>query len=249
MYLDGHQEIHIPGAPTTCSSADPASCTDRSRTPRLQSGYSLLAQPKFHNQQKLPAAAAPLHLSVFRHLALTSEAREAKEERLAPRRGKGKRLTFHITPNVSVRPLVLVDQLDHAEQILLLQLLQRLRDLLVIVLLLRALAATSTDRGSLLLAGPVLIGGQGSCLAQPLLERLRGVLEGDGVCALVPGLREVEVVHDGLELGLLRGVAVDADLELTPALVAAVEGCLGVSYVSYQPLSREARRHAPGSHH
>lgn len=44
---------------------------------------------------------------------------------------------------------------------------------------------------------------------------------------LILFLLEVEVVDDGSQLGLFRGVEIDANLKLTPTLVGADEGGLG----------------------
>lgn len=46
-----------------------------------------------------------------------------------------RKLTFHIASDIRIRALVLVNQLDDAQQILLLELLQGLGNLLVVVLL------------------------------------------------------------------------------------------------------------------
>lgn len=67
----------------------------------------------------------------------------------------------------------------------------------------------------------VVIGGQRASLAQTLLEGLGGVLEGDVVDDLILVLTEVQVLDDGGKLRLLGGVAVDAEIELTPTLVRA----------------------------
>lgn len=147
-------------------------------------------------------------------------------------------LTFHVTPNVRVGALVLVDQLDHAQQVVLLELLQRLGNLLVVELL----RTTLLGGKALLLTGPVLVGGQGARLAQALLQGLRRVLEGDGVGGLVLGLLEVEVVQDGRQLRLLGGVALDADLELAPTLVGAGKWGLGEGFCGGCEVSRNTRR-------
>lgn len=130
-------------------------------------------------------------------------------------------LTFHIASDIRIRTLVLVNQLDDAQQILLLELLQGLGNLLVVVLLGALLAHEA------LLLGPLFVGRQGSRLTKPLLERLRRVLENDGVRNLVLFLLEVEIVDDGSQLSLLRSVEVDTNLKLTPTLVGADEGGLG----------------------
>ena len=135
-------------------------------------------------------------------------------------------LTFDIASDIRLRRLVLVDQLDDAQHILLLELLKSVGNLLVVVLLGALLA------GDALLLGPVLVRRQRARLAQPLLERLRRVLEDHGMRDLVPFLGEVQVVDDGGQLGLFRGVEVDADLKLTPALVGADKGRLCEGYAA-----------------
>lgn len=109
----------------------------------------------------LAGHARPSHASTDRG----GEKREARCP--VPREKRGRGLTFDVTPNVCIRTLVLVDQLNHSEKILLLQLLQRLRDLLIVVLLLRALPAAGTANATkaLLLPRPVIVVGQGTRLA------------------------------------------------------------------------------------
>src|SRR5690349_1726056 len=88
------------------------------------------------------------------------------------RRGKGTNgdtnlmgeLTFDITSNVRVWSLVFVDNLNHAQQILLLELLQGLCNLLVVVLL-----GALLGRNSLLLGPVVVIGGKRTSFTQALL--------------------------------------------------------------------------------
>lgn len=135
-------------------------------------------------------------------------------------RGQRGELTFHITSYICVWPLVLVDELYDPQQVFLLELLQRLGNLLVVVLLRPLLS-----RESLLLRA-VLIRGQRPRLAQPLLQRLGRVLESDGMCRLVVFLEEVQVVGDGGQLRLLRREALDGDLELAPSFVGAGKGRL-----------------------
>lgn len=130
-------------------------------------------------------------------------------------------LTFNITPDVGIRPLVLVDQLNDAQKILFLELLEGLGDLLVVILLGSLLADEA------LFLRSVFIRGQRTRLAQPLLECLGRVLEDHRVCHLVLFLLKVQVMDDGSQLGFFRGVEIDANLKLTPTLVRADEGGLG----------------------
>jgi hypothetical protein len=132
-------------------------------------------------------------------------------------KAKTPQLTLHVAPDVRVGAFVLVDELDHAQQILLLELLESFGDLLVVELL-RALLG-----GDALLLGPILVGGQGAGLAESLLQCLGRVLENYRVCGFVLGLQEVEVLDDWCRFGLLRRVAIDADFEFTPTLVGADE--------------------------
>lgn len=135
------------------------------------------------------------------------------------------RLTLYITSYVGVWTLVFVDELDNAQQIFLLKLLQCFSDLLVVVLL-----STLLGRESLLLGSMIVIRGKRARLSQALLQVLGGVLEHDGVRHIVLVLLEVEVLDDGGQLGLLRGVAIDANLELAPTLILTREGSLGEGY-------------------
>lgn len=144
----------------------------------------------------------------------TADQMKKKKSALVPK------LTFHIASDIGIRRLVLVDQLDDAQQVLLLKLLERIGNLLVVVLLGALLARDA------LLLGPVLVGRQRARLAQPLLERLGRVLEDDSMRDLVSLLGKVKVVDDGGQLGLFRGVEVDSNLKFTPALVGANEGRL-----------------------
>jgi hypothetical protein len=130
------------------------------------------------------------------------------------------KLTLNVTPYICLGTLALVDHLNDLEQVLLLKLLQRLGDLLVVVFLASLLTAYAAKT---LLLRSVLVVGQGPGLAQLLLQRLGGVLEGDAVCGRVLLLLEVEVLDDGGELGLLGRVEVDDDFEFAPSLVAAEE--------------------------
>lgn len=151
------------------------------------------------------------------------------------------RLTLYITSYVGVWTLVFVDELDNAQQILLLKLLQCFSDLLVVILL-----GTLLGCEALLLGSMILVGGKRARLSQALLQVLGGVLEQDGVRHIVLVLLEVEVLDDGSQLGLLRGVAIDADLELAPTLVLTREGSLGERYKAEQmrlaPLLWQSRR-------
>lgn len=130
-------------------------------------------------------------------------------------------LTFNITPDIGLRSLILVDQLDDAQKILLLKLLQGLGDLFVVILL-GSLLAHET-----FLLGSVFVRGQRARLAKPLLKCLRRVFKHNRVCHLILFLLEVEVVDDGSQLGLFGSVEIDANLKLTPTLVGANEGGLG----------------------
>jgi hypothetical protein len=56
---------------------------------------------------------------------------------------------------------------------------------------------------------------------------LRGVLEGYGVGYLVLFFEEIQIVNNGSQLGLFSCVAVDADFELTPSLVATKKWSFG----------------------
>lgn len=134
---------------------------------------------------------------------------------------KGGGLTFNVTPDIGFWPLVFVNQLNDAQKILLLELLERLGNLFVVILLSSLLAHEA------FLLGSVLVGRQRARLAKPLLECLGRVLEDDGVRHLILVLLEVEVVDDGSQLGLFRGVEVDANLKLTPTFVRADEGGFG----------------------
>jgi hypothetical protein len=83
----------------------------------------------------------------------------------------------------------------------------------------------------------IIIRGKRARLSQALLQVLGGVLEHDGVRHIVLVLLEVEVLDDGSQLGLLRGVAIDANLELAPTLILTREGSLGERYkVERMPL-------------
>jgi hypothetical protein len=67
--------------------------------------------------------------------------------------GKGARLTFHITPYVGIWALVFIDKLNHAQQVLLVQLFQGVGDLLVVVFL-----TTLLTGDSLLLLAVIVVG-------------------------------------------------------------------------------------------
>lgn len=132
--------------------------------------------------------------------------------------GRGRdsgRLTIHVTLYVRVGRLVVLDDLDDPQQVLFLELLERLGDLLEVVLLRRLLA-----RANLL-----LVVRQRARLAEDLLQRLARVLERDGVRHVVAGRLKVQVMVDCLLL-LLGDEAVDLELELSPAFVLALVGRL-----------------------
>lgn len=114
---------------------------------------------------------------------------------------------------------MIVDHLDDLEEIVLLELLQRVGNLLKVVLLRGCLLAGET----LLLGAYVVVGRKRSQLPKLLLESLRRVLKRNGQDHFVLVLLEVEIVLQG-ELGLLRVVAVDGHLELSPTFIAARKG-------------------------
>lgn len=99
---------------------------------------------------------------------------KTRVDMISKRKGKGKganddtklagELTFDVTSYVRVWSLVFVDNLNHAQQILLLELLQGLCNLLIVVLL-----GALLGRKSLLLGPVVFIGGKGTRFTQPLL--------------------------------------------------------------------------------
>lgn len=84
--------------------------------------------------------------------------------------------------------------------------------------------------------GTLDVGRQRTRLTEPLLKGLRRVLEYDAVRDLVLVLKEVKIVDDGSQLGLLRCVAVDGDFKLTPTLVFANKRGFGESCLGQQPV-------------
>lgn len=133
---------------------------------------------------------------------------------------RGEGLTFNITPYIGFGSLVLINQLNDAQEILLLKFLQGLGDLFVIVLLGPLLAHQA------LLLRSLFVRRQRAGFAKSLLECLGWVLENNRVRHLILFLLEVEVVDDGSQLRLFGGVEIDANLKLTPTLVGADEGGL-----------------------
>lgn len=127
-------------------------------------------------------------------------------------------LTINVILHECLIVLVVVNQLDDLKQVVFLELDESIRHLLNIEGLLLLLGAT-LDLASL----AVLVGGDGTRLAQNLLETLGGVLEGNQVLLLVAGLLEVEIVWDGDLTALVRIVEIDVHLELAPALILTGE--------------------------
>lgn len=100
------------------------------------------------------------------------------------------KLTLNITSYVGVWPLVFIDDLNNAEQILLLELLQGFGNLLVVVVF--GLLSSKT----LLLGTVIVVGGERTSFAQTLLQILGWVLESDSMCLIVLFLVEVKIVDN-----------------------------------------------------
>jgi hypothetical protein len=131
------------------------------------------------------------------------------------REGRGLWLTLDVVLGVGIIALVVMDQLDHMEQVILTQLHQTICQLLHVDTA-RTLSLLLAIR---LLARTVLLAWDGSSLPEDVNEGGGGVLEGDNMGGLVGGLGEVEIVREGCLAAFLGSVQVDGHVKLAPSFI------------------------------
>lgn len=142
-------------------------------------------------------------------------------------RNSGRGLTIDVVLGVGLIRLVVVDHLNHGEQIILLQAGEAIGQLVHVDLCRLALLLGIGIAALLACAIGVVWDWTRSA---EYLDKVRvWVLEGDDVLGLVAWLCEVEVVCNGVLSALLSSEEVNGHVELSPSLVLAVKRWLSES--------------------